>query len=142
MEKKIFNVTVSEDFYKDRIDKFLQHQLDKISRTRLQNLIREGNVKINNTIIYETSKKIKDNDIIEINFPPPKETLIKPNKMVLDILHEDNDIIIINKPAGVVVHPGAGNYEKTIVNGLLANFCAKKTPRTAPYVPEVLDLGP
>jgi len=122
MEKKIFNVTVSEDFYKDRIDKFLQHQLDKISRTRLQNLIREGNVKINNTIIYETSKKIKDNDIIEINFPPPKETLIKPNKMVLDILHEDNDIIIINKPAGVVVHPGAGNYEKTIVNGLLYKY--------------------
>ena len=122
MEKKIFNISVAIDQHDQRIDKFLQSQLSKISRTRLQNLIREGNVKLNNSIIYESSKKIKQEDKIQIYFPQPKETSIKPNKIPLNIQYEDKDIIIINKEAGVVVHPGAGNYEKTIVNGLLFKF--------------------
>ena len=57
-----------------------------------------------------------------LNFPLSKETLIKPNKIPLDILYDDNDIIVINKSPGVVIHPGAGNYEKTIVNGLLYRY--------------------
>jgi len=106
----------------NRIDKFLQSQLKELSRTRLQNLIRNGHVKLNNTTINEVSKKIKNEDKIEVNFPQPKETLIKPNKIPLDILYDDDDLIIINKPPGQVVHPGAGNYEKTIVNGLLFKY--------------------
>ena len=85
-------------------------------------MIRDGYVKLNNITIYEASKKIKNNDKIEINFPPPKEILIKPYKMPLDILFDDDDILVINKPSGVVVHPGAGNYEKTIVNALLFHY--------------------
>ena len=122
MEKKIFNISVFKDSRKDRIDKFLQSQLTAMSRTRLQSLIHEGYVKLNNTTVYEASKKIKNEDIVEINFPPPKETLIKPYKMSLDILYDDDDIIIINKSPGMIVHPGAGNYEKTIVNGLLFQY--------------------
>ena len=100
----------------------MQSQLIKISRTKVQSLIRDGYVKLNNITIYEASKKIKNNDKIEINFPPPKEILIKPYKMPLDILFDDDDILVINKPSGVVVHPGAGNYEKTIVNALLFHY--------------------
>jgi len=122
MEKKIFNVSAHFDLVANRLDKFLQSQLNKISRTKVQGLIRGGHVKLNNTIVYESSKKIKNNDKIEIYFPPPRETLIKPYKMSLDILYDDDDIIIINKPPGVVVHPGAGNYEKTIVNALLFHY--------------------
>jgi len=122
MEKKIFNTNVPVDSHGNRIDKFLQSQLSKISRTRLQSLIRNGNVKLNDAVIYEVSKKIKKEDIIEVDFPSPKETLIKPQNMSLDILYDDSDIIIINKSPGVVVHPGAGNYEKTIVNGLLFHY--------------------
>tara|TARA_B100001123_G_scaffold229368_1_gene258018 strand:- start:1194 stop:2177 length:984 start_codon:yes stop_codon:yes gene_type:complete len=122
MEKKIFNVIRSIDSNKSRIDKFLQSQIKDLSRTRLQNLIKDGHVKLNEIAIYETSKKIKNGDTIEVSFPAPKETSIKSNKMFLDILHEDDDIIIINKPPGIVVHPGAGNYEKTIVNGLLFHY--------------------
>ena len=122
MEKKIFHISVFKDSRKDRIDKFLQSQLTAMSRTRLQSLIHEGYVKLNNTTVYEASKKIKNEDIVEINFPPPKETLIKPYKMSLDILYDDDDIIIINKSPGMIVHPGAGNYEKTIVNGLLFQY--------------------
>ena len=100
----------------------MQSQISELSRTRLQALIYEGQVKINNITINNAAKKIKDKDRIKINFPPPKNTLIKPNKISLDILYEDDDIIIINKFPGIVVHPGAGNYEKTIVNGLLYKY--------------------
>ena len=73
-------------------------------------------------MIDSPAKKVRENDQIKINFPPPKETFIKPNKIPLDILYEDGDIVIINKSPGVVVHPGAGNYENTIVNGLLYKY--------------------
>ena len=122
MKKDIFNITVPLNSHGYRIDKFLQSQINELSRTKLQALIREGQVKLNNIIINSTSKKIKEEDQIKVNFPPPKETLIKPNKISLDILYDDNDIIVINKSPGVVVHPGAGNYEKTIVNGLLFRY--------------------
>ena len=122
MEKKIINIKVPKNYQGKRIDKFLQSQFLKLSRTRLQNLIQEGNVKLNNNLFFESSKKIKEDDKIEINFPPPKETKIKPHKMSLDILYDDRDIIIINKSPGVVVHPGAGNYNNTIVNGLLFRY--------------------
>ena len=119
MEKKIFSSEDTIDFNGIRIDKFLQFHLKKISRTKLQKLVKEGFVKINNKIINETSRKIRAKDEIEISFPLPKETHIKPNKIPLDILYEDKDVIVINKSPGLVVHPGAGNYKKTLVNGLL-----------------------
>ena len=122
MDKKIFNVIDKIIDGSNRIDKFLQSKLNTISRTRIQDLIRNGHVKVNNVIILETSKKIKSNDKIEINFPPPINTEIKPYKMNLDIVYDDDDLIVINKPPGVVVHPGAGNYDKTIVNGLLFHY--------------------
>lgn len=122
MKKNVFNIIVSLNCHGYRIDKFLQLQINKLSRTRLQALIHDGQVKLNNIIIKSTSKKIKEDDKIKVNFPTPKETLIKPNKIPLDILYDDNDIIVINKSPGVVIHPGAGNYEKTIVNGLLFKY--------------------
>ncbi len=122
MKKNIFNITVPTNFNGYRIDKFLQAQVVELSRTRLQGLIHDGEVKINNIVTKNASKKIKEDDKVKVNFPPPKETLIKPNKIPLDILYDDEDIIVINKSPGVVVHPGAGNYEKTIVNGLLYKY--------------------
>ena len=122
MKKDIFNITVPLNSHGYRIDKFLQSQINELSRTRLQALIRDGQVKINNIIINSTSKKIKEEDQIKVNFPTSKETLIKPNKIPLDILYDDSDIIVVNKAPGVVVHPGAGNYNNTIVNGLLYKY--------------------
>jgi len=122
MKKNIFNIIVPSDFDGCRIDKFLQSQINELSRTRLQNLIHEGQVVLNDIKINNAAKKIKYKDLIKVNFPPPKETLIKPNNIPLDILYDDNDIIIINKFPGVVMHPGAGNYEKTIVNALLYKY--------------------
>ena len=121
MKKNIINITVPLNYDGFRIDKFLQSQISE-SRTRLQDLIYEGQVTLNNAEINNAAKKIKYKDLIKINFPPPKETHIKPNNIPLDILYDDDDIIIINKHPGVVIHPGAGNYEKTIVNALLYKY--------------------
>ena len=122
MKKKTFNTTVPLNYHGNRIDKFLQSQINELSRTRLQTLIRDGQVKLNDITISDVSKKIKENDQIKINFPPPKITFIKPKKIPLEILYDDDDIVVINKSPGVVVHPGAGNYEETIVNGLLFKY--------------------
>ncbi len=122
MKKNTLNITVPADCHGCRIDKFLQSQINQLSRTRLQTLIRDGLVKVNGALISNASKKIKLKDKITVTFPLPKETFIKPNKIPLNILYDDNDIIIINKSPGVVVHPGAGNHEKTIVNGLLFKY--------------------
>ena len=122
MKKNIFNTIVPLNFHGFRIDKFLQSQINELSRTRLQGLIRDGHVKLNDIEIDNSSKKIKKNDEIKVVFPPAKETQIRPNKISLNILYEDSDIIVINKSPGVVVHPGAGNYNDTIVNGLLFKY--------------------
>ena len=122
MKKNIFNVVVPINSEGNRIDKFLQSQFKELSRTRIQQLILDGNIKLNNNIVANSSKKIKKGDKLTINIPPPKETIIKPNKIPLNILYDDMDIIVINKQPGTVVHPGAGNYEKTLVNGLLFKY--------------------
>ena len=122
MENKMLNLTVPLEKDGVRVDKFLQSEFKKISRTLLQKFIREGCVKIDNIKNYEVSRKIKSNSIIEIDFPKPKETNIKPFKIPIKIIYEDSDIIIINKSPGLVVHPGAGNYDNTIVNGLLFRY--------------------
>jgi len=122
MKKNILNIVVPVSFNDYRIDKFLQSKITELSRTRLQSLIYDGEVKLNNAIIDSPAKKIKEKDEIKINFPAPKKTLIMPNKISLNILYDDEDIIVINKSSGVVVHPGAGNYENTIVNGLLYKY--------------------
>jgi len=122
MEKNIFNITVPANCNGYRIDRLLQSEIVELSRTRLQALIHDGHVKVNDITINSASKKIKEKDEIKVNFPPPKETLIKANKIPINILYDDDDVIIINKSPGVVVHPGAGNYENTIVNGLLFKY--------------------
>jgi len=122
--KKIIKLVIDKQCSSKRLDVFISSKITDLSRTRIKNLILNGMVKINNQICYEPSKKInlKNNLIIEI--PPPKKTNIKPYNYNLDIIFEDNDIIILNKPAGLVVHPGAGNTENTLVNALV-NYCKK-----------------
>ena len=110
---------VSKEHQGIRIDIFLQSQIKNLSRTRIKKIIIEGCVKINDQIIEEPAKKIKEKDRIKIKFPIAKESKILPQKINIDVLYEDNDIILINKPAGLVIHPGAGNYDKTLVNALL-----------------------
>ena len=121
----MLNIKVSSDLSEIRIDKFLQLEFPKLSRTKLQSLIHDGFVKLNNKVITETAKKVKTNDKIYIFFPETKPKKILPNKLPIKILYDDDDLIIIDKSAGMVVHPGAGNYNNTLVNALLFKYKKK-----------------
>ena len=104
---------------KIRLDKFLTENLKNISRSQIKKIIVSKNIKINKKQIIASSEKIKENDLIEVNMPEIKTDYIKPKKINLDIIYEDEDIIVINKNSGLIVHPGAGNKDETLVNGLL-----------------------
>jgi len=122
--KKIINLIVDSKNNKLRVDVFLNKKEYKLSRTRIKNLILNNKLKLNNKIINNPSKKVSTNDLIELEVPKPIKASLKPFKFKLNIVHEDNDLLIINKPAGIVIHPGAGNYDNTIVNALI-KYCGK-----------------
>ena len=104
---------------KIRIDKFLTKNLKTFTRSQVKKIILSKNIKLNKKLIISASEKINENDLVEVNIPEQKTDDIKPKKMKIDIVYEDKDIVVINKPSGLVVHPGAGNKEDTLVNGLL-----------------------
>ena len=108
-----------------RLDVFLAENINHLTRSFLKKLIENEQVKINKKILTSPSTKIKVKDLISINIIKNDEQSIKPKKIKLDIVYEDNDILVINKPKGMVVHPGAGNYENTLVNALLFKYKKK-----------------
>jgi 23S rRNA pseudouridine1911/1915/1917 synthase len=118
MKKKI-NLIVEEADKNLRVDVFIHKREKNISRTRIKNLILDKKLKVNNKILVDPSRRLSINDIIDLIIPEPKKTSLKPYKYKLDIIYEDDDLIVLNKPAGIVMHPGAGNFDNTIVNALL-----------------------
>ena len=117
--KKTINLIVKENENNLRLDVFINKREELISRTRIKNLILKEKLKLNDLIIIDPSKKVSTGDEINLEIPKPKEASLKPYKLKLDIIYEDDDLLIINKPAGIIMHPGAGNYDKTIVNALI-----------------------
>ena len=118
MKKKI-NLKVKEKNKNLRIDVFIRNNNKEISRTRIKNLILDKKLKLNNKIIIDPAKKINLGDNIKLIIPEPKKSSLKPYKYKLDIIFEDDDLIVLNKPSGIVMHPGAGNFDNTIVNALI-----------------------
>ena len=116
MENLSFNISIEEEG--QRIDKYLSNKIEDKSRSFIQGLIDEEKVKANGKII-KSNYKIKRNDFIEVEMPEPVELNVCPEKMNLDILYEDEDVLVVNKDKGVVVHPAPGNYTGTLVNGIL-----------------------
>ncbi len=105
-----------------RLDIFLSQQIENLTRTNIKKIIESNNVKINRKIIKSSSKKVKSNDLITIKLLIKDSVKLLPNKIELDVRFEDKDILIINKPKGMVVHPGAGNYKNTLANALLYKY--------------------
>ena len=105
-----------------RLDVVLVKLLPSLSRSNLKKIIELKQVKINSTIIESPSKKLKKNDHVEINIIPENDIKILPANIKLKIVYEDKDILVINKPAGMVVHPGAGNHNNTLVNALIYKY--------------------
>ena len=109
----------------DRLDIVLVKLLPNLSRSNIKKIIKLEQVKINSFIVVHASKKLKINDNIEITLISTEKTNILPAKIKLNIIYEDKDIVIINKPAGMVVHPGAGNHNNTLVNALIYKYKKK-----------------
>ena len=105
-----------------RLDIFLTENINYLTRSFLKKLIKNNQVKINNKVISSPSVKIKLEDQIVVNVLEENEQNISPKKISLEIIYEDKNILVINKPKGMVVHPGAGNYENTLVNALLYKY--------------------
>ena len=109
---------VSESDNNLRLDKYLSNQFSELSRTHIAKIIDEGNCFVNQKVA-KASLKVKAGDAIEVNLPEVKPLEIKKEDIPLDIVYEDDDLLIINKPQGMVVHPANGNYEHTLVNAVL-----------------------
>tara|TARA_B100000212_G_scaffold340058_1_gene319762 strand:- start:376 stop:1353 length:978 start_codon:yes stop_codon:yes gene_type:complete len=114
-----YSFIVNEDFNNKRIDQVVANQYPKISRTKVNKIIKNNLLKLNGSTFNDPSAKVKLGDQIEFVSLQEENVDLVPKKMDLKIIFEDEDIIIIDKPVGMVVHPGAGNFENTMVNGLL-----------------------
>lgn len=112
-----FEVDMSGDG--KRLDVFLAGAAEELSRSFTQKLITDGMVMVNGEIAARASYKVKTGDQVALNIPSPDSLEVKPEPIPLDIYYEDSDIIVVNKPRGMVVHPAAGNYTGTLVNALL-----------------------
>jgi 23S rRNA pseudouridine1911/1915/1917 synthase len=105
-----------------RIDKFLSDRLENTSRTRIQNAANAGNIQVNNKSV-RPNYKVKPGDIVQVVLPtPPREIELIPENIPLSIVYEDDDVLVVNKKPGMVVHPAYGNYSGTLVNALMWHF--------------------
>ena len=105
----------------ERIDRYLSQQLPNLSRSRIQQLIEQSNVQVNEKVCTSKKTTVQQGDRISLTIPEAKPLDLQPEAIPLDILYEDDALIIINKPAGLVVHPAAGHESGTLVNALLAH---------------------
>lgn len=114
MEKLFFTIEKGGE----RIDKYLSEQLEDMTRSHIQKLIKENMVRVNGMAV-KSNFKLSASDQIEVEIPELKEPDILPENILLDILYEDQDILVVNKPKGMVVHPAPGHYTGTLVNAIM-----------------------
>lgn len=110
--------------FNGRLDRYLSEVLSK-TRSFVQKIIEEGNVWVNQTQVFKPAYKVRNGDIIKVVIPEPKQLSLVAQDIDIDVVYEDEHLAVINKPRGMVVHPGAGNFEDTLVNALLHKFSGR-----------------
>ncbi len=115
----LYQIEVPEDQKPERLDLFLVHSDLNLTRSQIRRLIKSGNVEVEGRPDAAASLKVRPGNRIRVTVPPPKPSTLQPVDVNLDVLYEDPYLIVLNKPAGLVVHPGAGNESVTLVHGLL-----------------------
>jgi 23S rRNA pseudouridine1911/1915/1917 synthase len=118
METVRYTVDLHAD--RKRVDRFLAERAAALTRSHIKKLI-ESHLVLVNRIPVKASHRLRQGDVIDLSMPPPREPVITPEAIPLDILFEDKSILVLNKPAGMVVHPAAGNYSGTLVHALLSH---------------------
>ncbi|MFC1872120.1 RluA family pseudouridine synthase [Chloroflexota bacterium] len=111
----------SADISGDRLDKYLTGQMPQLSRTHMQKLIREGNIRVNDAAA-KPSYILDEGDRITVKIPPPPSSPLEPLAMDLHILYEDDDVLVVDKPPGLPVHPALGQGGKTLINAVIAHY--------------------
>lgn len=104
-----------------RLDKFLVTCLPEFSRSRLQSLIKDGCVAIDGITAHKTGEMLAEQEVVQVRIPPPKPSKLTPEDILLDIVFENDDLIVVNKPAGMVVHPAPGHPSGTLVHAALSH---------------------
>ena len=135
---KIKTFSVEEIGNNPRLDKFLAAKFNDITRTQIKKIIISKNLSINNKIVSSPSQKIRIGDKISFSISENKNEYIKPEKIKIDIVYEDNDLIVLDKPSGIVVHPGAGNKSGTLVNGLVYHYNKNLSDLNGIYRPGIV----
>jgi 23S rRNA pseudouridine1911/1915/1917 synthase len=115
------SVVVTADEAGERLDRVLARHLAELSRSRLKSLIEAGTVEVDGHTIRDPSHRVNSGAAIKVDVPPPQPARPQPEAIPLNVVYEDDDIIVIDKPAGLVVHPAAGNWTGTLVNALIAH---------------------
>ena len=117
-----YKFTVEKGQQPLRIDKYLMNFVENATRNKIQAAAKEGSILVNGVAV-KSNYKVKPNDEIVVEFDhPPHENLLVAENIPIDIIYEDDDLLVVNKPAGMVVHPGHGNYSGTLINGLIYHF--------------------
>ena len=122
MSDKTIEFLVKENDELERLDLFLKSKMNPISRSSIQKFIDQGLVNLNGRQEYSSSKKLKNRDKVQIQILSKSELKIIPSELPISIVHEDESLLVIDKQAGMVVHPGAGNKKDTLVNALIHKF--------------------
>ncbi len=117
--ENLIKITVEDDVKGSRIDAALAGSVQNLSRSAIQKLIEKGSVSLNGQVCTEKKQKVDAGDSIEVLVPEPKELDVTAENIPLDIVYEDDDVLVVNKPKGMVVHPAAGNYTGTLVNAVM-----------------------
>ena len=119
MESSEYTITVDRETAGERLDKALSLEIEEISRSYIQKLIEDGQVFVDDKKATSKKEKVKEGQRIRVTMPPVREAKALPEEMELDVVYEDKELLVVNKPKGLVVHPAAGNPTGTLVNGLL-----------------------
>ena len=117
-----FNFVAQKGQQPLRVDKYLMNYIENATRSKIQQAAKDGNIYVNNVTV-KSNYKVKPNDVVRVLFEhPPYEFLLVPEDIPLTIVYEDDALLLVNKPAGMVVHPGHGNYSGTLINALTFHF--------------------
>jgi 23S rRNA pseudouridine1911/1915/1917 synthase len=140
MEREKIRIVVPSGEHRKRIDIYLTHRIENATRNKVQNAIASGMVLVNGKAV-KSSHQLSPNDVIDITFPRPPRPEAEPEEIPLDIIYEDDSLLVVNKPAGMVTHPAYGNFTGTLVNALLyhCNQLARSDKELRPGIVHRLD---
>lgn len=116
---EIVEILVDEAMAGERLDRIIAEKADELTRSYAQKLIKDGRVKVDGYVVEDKNFKLQPEQAIEIELPEPEALDLEPEDIPLDVVYEDDDLLVVNKPKGMVVHPAPGNYRGTLVNALL-----------------------